>query len=164
MDPLTAFLAVNGIYGQVQVVRKRARGFKQLIAGQVVWLVWEGQHFALTWPLMIGTVSYLVTYTWGWRSWRRSPEKTEKEVPVKEIVKRARETALATVFHYDLVEYGLMLLFLSVPLALAVAGSVAAGTTGLTTGMLLGTAVTVWGTYKVPGWTERADAWKAARR
>jgi hypothetical protein len=72
VDPLTAFLAVNGIWGQVQVVRKRARGFGQLIAGQIVWIMWEARHFALTWPLMIGTVGYLAAYVWGWRSWRRS--------------------------------------------------------------------------------------------
>lgn len=73
MDPLTVFLAVNGIYGQVQVVRKRPRGFAQLVVGQVVWLVWEGIHFSLAGPLMIGTVCYLVTYLWGWRSWRSQP-------------------------------------------------------------------------------------------
>jgi hypothetical protein len=164
LDPLTVVLAVNGTYGQIQVVRKKARGFIPLVAGQLLWLAWEARLFAITWPLMVNSLSYLVIYVWGWRSWRTSPEKTEKEVPVKETLKRAREIALATAFHYDLVEYGLMLLFLSVPLALAVAGSVVAGTTGLTTGMLLGTAVAVWGTYKVPAWTERADAWKAARR
>lgn len=76
MDGLTLYLAVNGIVGQVQVVRKKSRGFVALILGQIIWLVWESLHFSLTWPLMFGTTGYLVIFSWGWIRWRRDSSRS----------------------------------------------------------------------------------------